>query len=73
MFHKQSMDILLTARNVSRTRAFNYAFCVHARQQDGCRYGDYEGEDGGSRVSINIPQSVQGDSRCKRALYLLHM
>ena len=28
MFHKQSMDILWTARNVSRARAFNYA-CTH--------------------------------------------
>ena len=31
MFHKQSMGILLTARNVTRMRTFNYAFCTTAR------------------------------------------
>ena len=50
MSHNQSMDILLTTRNVSRT----HALITHSAYTHGSkmaeRYVDYEGENDGSRV-----------------------
>ena len=53
IFHKQSMDILFTAQNVSRMHTFNYTLFVstHDSWTDIYRYGEYEGENGGSRVA----------------------
>ena len=51
MFHKQSMDMLLPARNVALTRALNYAFRSTLDGKMAKQCGNYEGEDGGSRVA----------------------
>ena len=64
MFHKQSMDILFTARNVFRTHAFNniLSACTHNSWTAIYRYGEYRksGYLCGNIIYANYASSCEG-------------